>query len=88
MIRELSENGQYICTTFRPELIPHAESYFGVFFAADKISTVKKRKSFFGAALLRARSDPVYPSVTADECQDFIEGEPADHACGQARART
>ncbi|KAK4057964.1 Structural maintenance of chromosomes protein 3 [Microbotryomycetes sp. JL221] len=41
MIRELSESGQYICTTFRPELIPHAESYFGVFFASDKVSTVK-----------------------------------------------
>ncbi|KAM0788840.1 hypothetical protein ACM66B_002925 [Microbotryomycetes sp. NB124-2] len=42
MIRELSETGQYICTTFRPELIQHAESYFGVFFASDKISTVKR----------------------------------------------
>ena len=30
MISELSKTGQYICTTFRPELIPHAESYFGV----------------------------------------------------------
>lgn len=41
MIRELSETGQYICTTFRPELIPHAESFFGVVFNATKISNVK-----------------------------------------------
>ncbi|KAM0746239.1 structural maintenance of chromosome protein 3 [Meredithblackwellia eburnea MCA 4105] len=41
MIDELSQNGQYICTTFRPELIPHAESYFGVVFNNSKISNVK-----------------------------------------------
>lgn len=41
MIKELSQTGQYICTTFRPELIPHADSYFGVIFNATKISTVK-----------------------------------------------
>ncbi|GAA5927291.1 cohesin subunit SMC3 [Sporobolomyces koalae] len=41
MIDELSQQAQYICTTFRAELIPHAESYFGVVFAQDKISNVK-----------------------------------------------
>ncbi|KAI5476815.1 chromosome segregation protein, SudA [Pseudohyphozyma bogoriensis] len=41
MIDELSQTGQYICTTFRPELIPHAESYFGVVFNNSKISNVK-----------------------------------------------
>ena len=41
MIKELSHTGQYICTTFRPELIPHAESYFGVVFNNSKISNVK-----------------------------------------------
>ncbi|SCV71055.1 BQ2448_3817 [Microbotryum intermedium] len=42
MIGELSQTGQYICTTFRPELIPHADAYFGVIFNATKISNVKK----------------------------------------------
>lgn len=57
MIKELSTTGQYICTTFRvrsslvlfltkallqPELIPHAQSYFGVFFDARKISTTRE----------------------------------------------
>ncbi|GAA5970675.1 hypothetical protein JCM11641_007396 [Rhodosporidiobolus odoratus] len=41
MIDELSQEAQYICTTFRAELIPHADSYFGVVFNAAKISNVK-----------------------------------------------
>jgi len=45
MIDELSQEAQYICTTFRAELIPHAESYFGVVFNQSKISNVKTRKS-------------------------------------------
>jgi len=42
MVAELSQDGQYICTTFRPELIPHAEAFFGVTFGRDKISRVDK----------------------------------------------
>ncbi|GAA5987111.1 hypothetical protein JCM10908_001030 [Rhodotorula pacifica] len=41
MISELSEEAQYICTTFRAELIPHADSFFGVVFNQAKISNVK-----------------------------------------------
>jgi len=44
MIEELSENAQYICTTFRAELIPHASAYFGVVFNQSKISNVKTRE--------------------------------------------
>jgi structural maintenance of chromosome 3 (chondroitin sulfate proteoglycan 6) len=44
MIDELSQEAQYICTTFRAELIPHAESYFGVVFNQSKISNVKARE--------------------------------------------
>lgn len=43
MISELSQEAQYICTTFRAELIPHADSYFGVVFNQAKISNVKTR---------------------------------------------
>ncbi|GAA5964873.1 hypothetical protein JCM3765_005807 [Sporobolomyces pararoseus] len=42
MIDELSQSAQYICTTFRAELIPHASEYFGVIFNQSKISTVQK----------------------------------------------
>ncbi|GAA5892360.1 cohesin subunit SMC3 [Sporobolomyces salmoneus] len=42
MIDELSQEAQYICTTFRAELIPHARSYFGVVFNQAKISSVKR----------------------------------------------
>ncbi|GAA5994281.1 cohesin subunit SMC3 [Rhodotorula paludigena] len=41
MIDELSQEAQYICTTFRAELIPHADAYFGVVFNQAKISNVK-----------------------------------------------
>ncbi|BGP54977.1 Structural maintenance of chromosomes protein 3 [Rhodotorula sphaerocarpa] len=41
MISELSEDAQYICTTFRAELIPHADAFFGVVFNQAKISNVK-----------------------------------------------
>lgn len=45
MISELSQEAQYICTTFRAELIPHADAYFGVVFNQAKISNVKTRAS-------------------------------------------
>lgn len=45
MISELSEDAQYICTTFRAELIPHADAFFGVVFNQAKISNVKTRKA-------------------------------------------
>lgn len=32
MIHELSEDAQFITTTFRPELLEHAEKYYGVRF--------------------------------------------------------
>ncbi|BGP23932.1 Structural maintenance of chromosomes protein 3 [Rhodotorula toruloides] len=41
MIGELAQEAQYICTTFRAELIPHADAYFGVVFNQAKISNVK-----------------------------------------------
>lgn len=41
MVSELSQDGQYICTTFRPELVQHADAYFGVIFNNTKISNVK-----------------------------------------------
>jgi structural maintenance of chromosome 3 (chondroitin sulfate proteoglycan 6) len=41
MIRSLSESAQFIITTFRPELVSHAESHWGVIFDARKVSTIK-----------------------------------------------
>lgn len=43
MVGELSQDAQYIATTFRAELIPHADSYYGVLFNQAKVSTVKER---------------------------------------------
>lgn len=40
MLHELSADGQFICTTFRPEMIQTADKFYGVFFQ-NKISTVK-----------------------------------------------
>ncbi|KAI6228153.1 Structural maintenance of chromosomes protein [Aphelenchoides besseyi] len=39
MINELSENAQFITTTFRPELLEHAEKYYGVRFR-NKVSYI------------------------------------------------
>lgn len=41
MIRELSDDAQFIITTFRPELLTTADAYFGVVFDARKISSIK-----------------------------------------------
>lgn len=40
MLHELAAKGQFICTTFRPEMIQVADKFYGVFFQ-NKISTVK-----------------------------------------------
>lgn len=42
MIKELSEDGQFIITTFRPELLSHADNFLGVIFDARKVSTIKQ----------------------------------------------
>lgn len=39
MIHELSENAQFITTTFRSELLEHAEKFYGVRFR-DKVSYI------------------------------------------------
>jgi structural maintenance of chromosome 3 (chondroitin sulfate proteoglycan 6) len=39
MINELSENAQFICTTFRPELIDFGDKFYGVSFK-DRISSI------------------------------------------------
>jgi structural maintenance of chromosome 3 (chondroitin sulfate proteoglycan 6) len=39
MIHELSEKAQFITTTFRPELLAHADKFYGVTFS-DKVSHV------------------------------------------------
>lgn len=43
MLHELSDGAQFICTTFRPEMIQTADKFYGVFFQ-NKISTVKPIK--------------------------------------------
>jgi structural maintenance of chromosome 3 (chondroitin sulfate proteoglycan 6) len=81
MVGELSQDAQYIATTFRAELIPHADSYYGVLFNQAKVSTVKERAfsapfPFFSSSLWRARELTLCApqrTVTADECSQFIE---------------
>lgn len=40
MIHDLSKNAQFITTTFRPELLVHADKFFGVTFA-NKVSKIQ-----------------------------------------------
>lgn len=42
MIAELGKEAQMICTTFRPEMLEHAETFLGVIFDNRKISTIKQ----------------------------------------------
>jgi hypothetical protein len=42
MINELAEDAQFIITTFRPELLVHADNHLGVIFDARKVSTIKQ----------------------------------------------
>ncbi|VDN26434.1 unnamed protein product [Gongylonema pulchrum] len=48
MIHELSQNAQFITTTFRPELLDNAEKYFGVLFRnkVSHINAVSKQQAF------------------------------------------
>ncbi len=39
MIRGMSGTAQYICTTFRPELIEHANKFYGVTYK-NKVSII------------------------------------------------
>ena len=40
MVKELSKNAQFITTTFRPELLVHADKFYGVTFA-NKVSKIQ-----------------------------------------------
>ena len=40
MIHELSQDAQFITTTFRPELLIHADSFYGVTFM-NKVSQIQ-----------------------------------------------
>jgi hypothetical protein len=41
MIHTLSEGAQFITTTFRPEMLVTADSFYGVLFSKDKISSIR-----------------------------------------------
>ncbi|KAK4703751.1 structural maintenance of chromosome 3 (chondroitin sulfate proteoglycan 6), partial [Phenoliferia sp. Uapishka_3] len=79
MISELSQTGQYICTTFRPELIPHAESYFGVvcYFPgllgnSEHLLTPDSLQVFNNSKISNVKS------ISADECLTFVEVRTAE----------
>ena len=44
MIHELCENGQFITTTFRPEMLANADKFYGVTFSnkVSRISAISK----------------------------------------------
>ncbi|KAJ3323468.1 Structural maintenance of chromosomes protein 3 [Boothiomyces sp. JEL0866] len=47
MINELCENAQFIATTFRPEMLEHAENFYGVTFMSrvSKIQSITKNEA-------------------------------------------
>jgi structural maintenance of chromosome 3 (chondroitin sulfate proteoglycan 6) len=40
MIHTLSESAQFITTTFRSEMLTHADKFYGVYFDKSKVSTI------------------------------------------------
>lgn len=44
MIKELSSTGQFIVTTFRPELLNTADKFYGVMFNNEKVSSINAIK--------------------------------------------
>ena len=42
LLKESSENGQFICTTFRPEMLHVAEKCYGVIYGGNKTSRVEE----------------------------------------------
>jgi hypothetical protein len=44
MIHELSDSAQFITTTFRPEMLVHADKFYGVLFNNQKVSTIRTIK--------------------------------------------
>lgn len=40
MIKDLSQNAQFITTTFRPEMLVHADKFYGVTFL-NKVSRIQ-----------------------------------------------
>jgi structural maintenance of chromosome 3 (chondroitin sulfate proteoglycan 6) len=41
MIHELSGTGQFITTTFRPEMLQRADKFYGVLFDNQKVSSIR-----------------------------------------------
>lgn len=58
MIKELSEDAQFIITTFRPELLQHADNFLGVVFDARKISSIKSITVDDATAFVEANEQP------------------------------
>jgi structural maintenance of chromosome 3 (chondroitin sulfate proteoglycan 6) len=58
MIKELSEDAQFIITTFRPELLQHADNFLGVVFDARKISSIKSITVDDAVAFVEANEGP------------------------------
>ncbi|KAH8083787.1 structural maintenance of chromosome protein 3 [Cristinia sonorae] len=44
MIHELSSTAQFITTTFRPEMLVHADQFYGVLFNNQKVSSIRSIK--------------------------------------------
>lgn len=40
MIHDLSSSAQFITTTFRSEMLTHADKFYGVYFDRQKVSTI------------------------------------------------
>lgn len=66
----LSENAQFITTTFRSELLQHAEKYYGVRFR-NKVLLIFMRVLTFLCIYQVSYIDP----ITAEQAYDFVQDD-------------
>lgn len=59
MIRSLSDSAQFIITTFRPEMLASADTFFGVMFDNRKVSTIQRINRDNAFEFVESASAPV-----------------------------
>lgn len=64
MIGELGQSAQMICTTFRPEMLEHADAFWGVIFDTRKISTIQSIAKAHAQQFVESSVPPLFSRAT------------------------
>jgi len=81
MIFEMSDNAQFITTTFRPELLFHAHKFYGVKFRNKVLLLLLNDNNLFILFSIKLKINNLYFQVSHVECvtrhiaYDFVEDD-------------